>query len=1218
MSSFIDDRLSRFTYAFGEYEKLRFVTFLADVNSNKAEETSAIKLLHGGAVSLQVNGFELAATTREHIMEIRKGYQQNSSLAQGFGSMRWKVYRSSNAGRECTETLIGFVGLSLKTKQLEPHVRIKPEFHSKGYGTKIFICLLTELFRYPEWLNENVAGLKITIQPENKACISMMNKVLLDSVVEDRNHEHCNGIWLVEYEWWMDKQRRTQEMRKFVCKDLERLSDLLHSDLFLEARKLDLEDTTPTPGAPPKKHRTCEFRGIDDALQDFSYEFDSTSACAKLYFQTFKKKASEGELEEVLSVYGDPDVMRQSTGVDHTISSLREAENIRRYNVERRVSLEGLHKSLEWKLYYVPDYCAVPSKRVFVGVCGISIRELGQIKTFIYLKPEYQRMGIGQKCMLCLMHIFLTNKALFDGQIQTVAANIHSQNISSLRVKDKLLSEHLPKYRKSELQMKAHVKSYTWYGDQKKKTVKLNKFVCSVDLLESVWVSIMQKSVSMADRLYFNGTIQNMPTLPPEEICPDKSMCVPLSRETSHDAVGDWVDGTLQSFSYEFDCGSKRAKLSFRTLGSDEEDIELKEISSVFGDKDVMLQCDGIGVVAGKTREGARMIRRNFMRANGFGGSEQSIRWKLYYTEDTNMKHKSEVFVGFVGMSMDKSHQLYIHSTLRLQFTNKSIGSKVMLCFLHLFLVRQHWFRDRVNTIVILVVPSNDTCMGMKRKLLGDHDTKIENIESEDGLWPTLHAYCEEPTTVYHQKFECPVAVLEGIWVSKMIQEVNKLDRIYFHNFSFQQSPLLENDHESVIDFVENLFSDLGTEADVLSEREELVVRKLSIDETFERKLQNFAYEFAASEKLLFRTFSAVGTRSEVDNIRGLMDVTVHEIEIVRKFIEHLRGNTSFSAEQSAFTWQVHVGESTFVGIVTLQNFERHLSPLIFLAKRYQNKGIGTQICICLLISLLGEGNRAWFERNFDGIRASMPAGNTAVLSLIKKCFGLRRLDEYIHTLNGKITFEYSGKAQIESLCYKMLKRVTTKKRQKSKHLAMGLTVFGPTTDTRLKIKDEVYLDVDEVKSKLLWVVKCFGELKLNEVESHIARKFQLNLPTVQTSVNTFYILFFTDFEIVQEFELAYPRNPVNKPFLAFMSNCTGGENLLMRLKPSGSETSIGYLLALDKGIFDANHYWEMASAVKSVWITNNFVYHAREKKSHLKVFETELVFHQLSRIGPV
>ena len=232
-----------FSYTFvgpgSRRERFDFSTFKS---SGSDEELEEIMTVYGNSeVMRQISGVDSATVSLEQARNVREAHRERTSLVGDKKSIRWKLHYT-DVMEQKTSIFAGFMGLSFRdsSRLLEPHVRLRPEFHSRGLGTKGLLCLLAKLLTQKAWLRENVDGLFIEIHPRNEACFSLKSKLLENVDTEQMNPDREDGVWVMNYRWWSDNKTRESQMRQFSLNGMEALEKMFNSKVRHRENAMEL------------------------------------------------------------------------------------------------------------------------------------------------------------------------------------------------------------------------------------------------------------------------------------------------------------------------------------------------------------------------------------------------------------------------------------------------------------------------------------------------------------------------------------------------------------------------------------------------------------------------------------------------------------------------------------------------------------------------------------------------------------------------------------------------------------------------------------------------------------------------------------------------------------------------------------------------------------------------------------------------------------------
>lgn len=178
------------------------------------------------------------------------------------------------------------------------------------------------------------------------------------------------------------------------------------------------------------------LKQIEDSLQEFTATFGCGDRQEKLVFRTFAGPRSDFEIQEILSIYGDQDVMK-FFGSEVTIDSVLEAEEWQS-KLRKETSFEGAMKRMRWRLYYDRDMNRQSSDEIFIGFVSVS-RVNRLMGPAICLLPGYQGQHLGTKVFLGLLARLLSNKAWFFSYFDGIKMTINPQNAASLGLKNAFL-----------------------------------------------------------------------------------------------------------------------------------------------------------------------------------------------------------------------------------------------------------------------------------------------------------------------------------------------------------------------------------------------------------------------------------------------------------------------------------------------------------------------------------------------------------------------------------------------------------------------------------------------------------------------------------------------------------------------------------------------------------------------------------------------------------
>ena len=490
---------------------------------------------------------------------------------------------------------------------------------------------------------------------------------------------------------------------------------------------------------------------FDASLQDFSYTFDCGARHEKLSFRTFKPNGSTSELEEILSVYGSADVMFQVNGVDEIVRDAQQAENVRSEFLQR-TSLRGSKQSIRWKLYYTRDIDSCESKEVFVGFVGMSLLDSNCLEPHVRLSREYHRKGLGTKSLLCLVQKLLSNKDWLLTNVHSLFMEIHPMNTASLELKNKLLLNLANEQRNDLREDGVWVQKVMFFADKKFRPIFMRHFVCSdINALARLFQSKLNLRVNKADRRLLKE-----------------------SAEESGGSPHDDVEASLQDFSYTFDYGQRREKLSFRTLRKPGSRVEVDEVYSIFGNANIMkYYCSEIPI---KNKTEALRMRERLRKETSLWGEKQGIRWKLSYSRDITGETAQEVFIGFIGL-FKVGRMLEPVMCLDPAYCNKGFGSRALLCLLVKLYSNKSWLLNNFDGIEWTISPENHSSFALKRKLLQGADKEEKNDNHPDGIWVITRKeyFGDRQRDVFRRKFCCSsLAVLEKLLLSKMTEKINK------------------------------------------------------------------------------------------------------------------------------------------------------------------------------------------------------------------------------------------------------------------------------------------------------------------------------------------------------------------------------------------------------------------------------------------------------------
>ena len=516
---------------------------------------------------------------------------------------------------------------------------------------------------------------------------------------------------------------------------------------------------------------------VDRALQDFQYSFEcASSRRERLRFCTLRTSGSLDELGEILSVYGDRDVIFQTNGTEHVAKTVEDAESIQRC-LRDRITLTAGKKSVRWKLYYTADLRANKITEEFVGFVGLSLLESTKLEPHIRLRSDYHNQGIGRKAMICLMAKLFSNKPWLYSNVSGLFMSIHPMNKECIILKNKLLLREVSEHKNPKHADGLWVETFKLWKDRREATIPLRHFVCnSMRSLESIFLSVLNVNVNKADTLLLSRS--NF------LVCPEKVACPAQSNEVERLVADgyDHIDATLQNFEYTFDYGSRCEKLSFHTFKKPGSRFELEEILSLFSDVESM-RYYGSEIPIQRTLAEARRWREQLRKKNSFAGEMKGFIWKVYYSADIHNSASKPSFIGFVSLSHRKiSRVLSPAILLKSEYRNRGCGSKAFLCLLVRLLSKRAWFAQHFDGICMMINPENVASLALQDKVMLGFTKEKENDRRADGLWVfTRKAYCDDRVkNVTRRLFECRgVAVLESLLRAKFSsQRVNKKEML--------------------------------------------------------------------------------------------------------------------------------------------------------------------------------------------------------------------------------------------------------------------------------------------------------------------------------------------------------------------------------------------------------------------------------------------------------
>lgn len=1134
-------KLQKFSYFFdcgGKRAKLVFETFQVDKEATELEEMKSV--YWDREVMKQASGvdFEGLGIVRP-IIQMRANYVKDNALDGTTNSIRWKVYYVKDCeAKASANDFAGFVGMAIgEAKELSVYSYFNRRCIAKRIGPKAMLCLLHIYMDNEAWFQQRVDALVILADPLNRACVKLIEKFLVNNAEQVKNPAEVDGTWpfgpILSCPVQIRKNKyccNLQYMKRIWNVHMQQAvntADLLLCDNLkfnTEPEKVKLLDI-PLHSPSSKRKNSVDFCDLDAKLQKFTYTFNWGDERGKLIFETLDVNKENSELQEMKSVFLDRKVTNQIDGVE--VDYLEQIGKMRADYMETN-ALGGNRKCIRWKVYHIKDVGAATAEKTFVGYIGMKITERKELSIHSYFRLQCTGKKVGTKAMLCLLHVYLDNEAWFRQKVDMLLIWIQPANHACIALKEKLLMDnsHQIKNPASSNETWPYTHPYA-----KLMTLHLNKYACSLYVVKGIWKAHMQQKLNTADLLLYDSL--EFTTAPKRLRLLDQPKQSPrIKRKTNEDPEElCYLDTKLQEFTYTFDRGDARAKLTFKTFQVDKESSELEELKCVFGDKQVMKQADGRDIGVERPIEKMRDV---FLETNALGGKSQSIRWKLYYEENANAEASEPEFIGFVGLSIKEHRRMMVSMHFKVQGQSRFIGTKAMICMLHIYLDHESWFVKRIESLTFWVQPKNLACLTLKDRFLLGASARVRNPSSPHGTWelcPFRHK-AAKPVMITINKYICSLGSLKEIWKVHMRQEVNTADLLLYDSLKLAPEQKKAKPHDDVGPVEPTGFFKVMED----------FMKIVKWDKAMERSLQEFSFKIDR-EELTFITFECVGSTKELENVHSLFSETgdgnsiespietVEEANVLRR---QMRSETSFMSKLQAMRWKLFVS-GNFIGCVGLRKQGSHLVPTIHLLSQYRSKGFGRRVLLCLLIKFLS--NKEWFRRNFDGLTIWVHPGDIKALGLLYKIIenpvqvqnpeqgmGLWILEtkEASGSVSKQLAlkFELDGFSRVESLLLSSLTVIHPNKEWKIRSESKKVTLMK--SPPRLGLRHVVIGDcqLDDLVATLSTRTKtedCHTTLKAGG-------SLYVHLPCLGGDPEVFYLLFFEAESVVRTFELVLSR----------------------------------------------------------------------------------------------